>query len=425
MTKFGINIVDAEANIMEKAGMPRVGRDIMAFVGSCLSTWQAYLTGGAVQAVVNIYERQRGYAILWDTYRWGVFAFLIAAFFVIWRTERHKAELLEATKAPDLTALYETTTRQENTIATQRGEIDRLASMLKSLAETEPRTLAEDDHARIVMTVKRLTFGDQTPQAYPLRQLTVLAVPGVHDSKSYAELLSAAFRAGGIHCPWNQQSLHPVDSDQYRKGITLKGLDSKQPNTRDIVRAALAKASIAVRIDNSGINDGVQLIIGGRDLEGTVEQLAENVRKLEPRKLERLQLFRSMEELSKRAGTALLQHNIRICPVPTVHDSATLAAQLREGFEHVGSHAVIDESGPQAEYWTAYVLREFGIWVDGNSGRDLEGWIAATLRGLGMVASLGDLVAPDKYPPYNGFEIWVVVGNDGESAVTPKLAPVS
>jgi hypothetical protein len=60
-----------------------------------------------VQAIVNIYERQRDHSISWTTYRWGVVAFLVAAFFVVWRKTLHRAEKAEESLQPRLNVEYD------------------------------------------------------------------------------------------------------------------------------------------------------------------------------------------------------------------------------------------------------------------------------------------------------------------------------
>jgi hypothetical protein len=82
----------------------RFAKDVVTFLVSCLSAWQAYLTGGVVQAAVNLYERSQGRNIAWGSYRWGVAAFLVVAFFVIWRREHNAKETAELRLAdtPDL-----------------------------------------------------------------------------------------------------------------------------------------------------------------------------------------------------------------------------------------------------------------------------------------------------------------------------------
>lgn len=97
----------------------RLVGDAMTFLWTCISAWQAYLTGGAVQAIVNLYERQRGANIAWASYRWGVAAFLLTAVFVVWRKERRRAETAEERLKPQFYVVTDSDARYMDIITTE------------------------------------------------------------------------------------------------------------------------------------------------------------------------------------------------------------------------------------------------------------------------------------------------------------------
>jgi hypothetical protein len=64
-------------------------KDIGVFVWAVLGTWQAYMTGGIVIALLGVYERVTKKTISLRTFIIGVFAFLLVAFFLAWRDQYH------------------------------------------------------------------------------------------------------------------------------------------------------------------------------------------------------------------------------------------------------------------------------------------------------------------------------------------------
>lgn len=89
-------------------------RDIGRFVWAVLSTWQAYMTGGIIIAILGIYERVTQKTISLRVFIVGVLAFLLVAFFMAWRTEYHKAsnaevdlDTLRNANTPRLVAEYD------------------------------------------------------------------------------------------------------------------------------------------------------------------------------------------------------------------------------------------------------------------------------------------------------------------------------
>src|SRR6266481_696 len=61
--------------------------DIARFIWAVMSMWQAYMTGGIVIASLGIYERITNKTISLRTFIIGVAAFLLVAFFMVWRDQ--------------------------------------------------------------------------------------------------------------------------------------------------------------------------------------------------------------------------------------------------------------------------------------------------------------------------------------------------
>jgi hypothetical protein len=70
-----------------------LSQDIYTFFMSVITHWQAYVTGGAVVALVTLYERLSGNEISPRVVVYGFIAFLVVAFFMAWRDVRNEANV--------------------------------------------------------------------------------------------------------------------------------------------------------------------------------------------------------------------------------------------------------------------------------------------------------------------------------------------
>jgi hypothetical protein len=145
-------------------------------------------------------------------------------------------------------------------------------------------------------------------------------------------------------------------------------------------------------------------------LTAQLSSLAAAQQETQPRKIDPFAAMCAVTALMAAVGNEIRKH--RTYAVPTVHDSDVLAAQIRKWLEAVGLHPSVANYGPDRR---DYPRQEMGLWIIGDETRDLEQALAAMLRDCGLVTNVESVMTGDGYSVYNGFEILIVVGDDGSA----------
>ena len=329
---------------------------------------------------------------------------LFVCFCVLWWELKHPSAPIDGVLYREYMKLRDEKDREIKQLREDHSAlIDRLGTNI-------PRSVSADQDLAIKTIILHLTRFDKKDGFG--RVISVLSVPGVHDSETYAEQIRQTLRAAGIQCDHHETAVHPNDAPEFRTGIALGGWDNKCPMTQDVIAAALWSAKIPFRtLAPRRGSRGVHLIVGGRDVIGEAKASGDE----RSRRIDRVALMSSMQDLRNVAGAELRKHSYHIYPAPTVHDSGVIAAEIKQVFEGIGvrPHMTNDTNFPRSDY----PLHEFGIWVIGNSERDIENQIAATFRQVGWVTNVADVVVHERHPPYDGFDIVIAIGNDGSSLV--------
>ncbi len=142
-----------------------------------------------------------------------------------------------------------------------------------------------------------------------------------------------------------------------------------------------------------------------------ITNLRADLAQTKPRTLDHVKLMNAAGQLLTAAGLELRKHAIYIYPVPTVHDSSVVAHRLKEALEYIDLHPQIRNSGPTKH---ELPFMEFGTWVFGDSTRLVERALGEWLRSIGLPSQVVDRRNEPHHPRYDGFEIWIAVGNSME-----------
>lgn len=149
------------------------------------------------------------------------------------------------------------------------------------------------------------------------------------------------------------------------------------------------------------------------DLKSELAALESDHKASKPRNPDRIEMLRGIDQLLAN-GVDLRKHAIYIYPVPTVHDSGVVANRIKEALEHIDLHPHIKDGLTKSDL----PFMEFGTWVYGDSSRSAERALASWLTSVGLHAHTVDIEDQPGGPKYNGFEIWIAVG---DASASPDL----
>jgi hypothetical protein len=65
--------------------------EVLEWLWAWLRQWQVLVTGGTITAILAVIQYYREKSISWHLTKWVLLFFVLAAFFLAWREERHKA----------------------------------------------------------------------------------------------------------------------------------------------------------------------------------------------------------------------------------------------------------------------------------------------------------------------------------------------
>jgi hypothetical protein len=143
-------------------------------------------------------------------------------------------------------------------------------------------------------------------------------------------------------------------------------------------------------------------------LGGIVRRLGNELQATKPRSIKPIDSVIASKILMEDVGNELRKRDIRICPNAIVHDSNKVAAHIKMALEYIGLHPTIDNNGlPRRDY----PLQDFATWVVGRKDGEVERGLMKMLESLGLPSYGVDYVVHDRYPKYDDFTIWILVGD--------------
>jgi len=167
--------------------------------------------------------------------------------------------------------------------------------------------------------------------------------------------------------------------------------------------------------DNAQLRDALD---DTKDRLGEVQQALTGLQKSAWRQLDQYDVMiaaKLFKDSVGGEGGEARKHAYYVYAVPTVPDSATVAAHVIEALERMDLHPHRDDGRNIPA--SAYPLMHMGVFVIGNEQGRVERELVEMLRRMkvGEVVSAVQYVVPEKSTPYDGFPIWIVIGDDGKA----------